>query len=279
VVTNVAHAAEVLGISQGAVRKRIERGQLNGRKIDGQWRVFLDATNTTETTRQDTTHATPPPEPSRDQAQTHHDTSRAPVVSATAQAQLDAFRDAILRPHLERIEELAKDVGRLTAERDQVRSQLDAAISDRDQATQRLASDRALIDMMAVEMTVPPAIKTNPQSVPKQIQTPAPSTEPKNQRSLLLYLGEMAAIVTVFAYVGLTMSELQNGAILSANRIKDAITAGVVISCAIGLLMGQLYRFFFGPPPTFRSILTDPFGRCDQSRQVSSNRPAESSDN
>jgi len=151
VVTTVAHAAEILGISQGAVRKRIERGQLNGRKVDGQWRIFLDASDTTDATRQEASHATEPetttttPDSSRDQAQTGHDTARTSVVSATAQAQLDAFRDAILRPHLERIEELAKDVGRLTAERD-------AIGRERDRLDSHLRTDRVLTDYVVTAL-------------------------------------------------------------------------------------------------------------------------------
>lgn len=37
----VAEAARALGISSGAVRKRIERGQLPAAKVDGFWRVDL----------------------------------------------------------------------------------------------------------------------------------------------------------------------------------------------------------------------------------------------
>src|SRR5215204_3572863 len=61
--TTVADAARVLGISEGAVRKRVERGKLSAERTpDGRLLVFLDAT-TTDATR-DTTHDRP--RPSRD---------------------------------------------------------------------------------------------------------------------------------------------------------------------------------------------------------------------
>jgi excisionase family DNA binding protein len=43
----VAEVAAALGLSAGAVRKRLERGQLAGHKVDGQWRVRLGATDAT----------------------------------------------------------------------------------------------------------------------------------------------------------------------------------------------------------------------------------------
>ena len=38
---DIAQAAAQLGISPGAVRKRIERGQLRGSKVSGRWEVVL----------------------------------------------------------------------------------------------------------------------------------------------------------------------------------------------------------------------------------------------
>jgi len=58
--TTVADAARILGISEGAVRKRVERGKLPAERTpDGRLLVFLDAT-TTDATR-DTTHDRPRP--------------------------------------------------------------------------------------------------------------------------------------------------------------------------------------------------------------------------
>src|SRR5215213_9336895 len=53
--TTVADAARVLGISEGAVRKRVERGKLSAERTpDGRLLVFLGATTTDAT--HDTTH-------------------------------------------------------------------------------------------------------------------------------------------------------------------------------------------------------------------------------
>jgi hypothetical protein len=56
---DIDKAATVLGISPGAVRKRIERRQLHARKVAGRWDVELDGDTTASTddatTRQDTT--------------------------------------------------------------------------------------------------------------------------------------------------------------------------------------------------------------------------------
>jgi len=118
VVLTVADAAALLGISAGAVRKRIERGQLAGRKVSGQWQVVVgagdetesDATSTTITTRPDATRrdATPPP-------------PLLPVaVSDAARAQLAAIRDEFVAPLVDRIGSLERENGRLEAEREQV---------------------------------------------------------------------------------------------------------------------------------------------------------------
>jgi len=121
-VVSVADAAHLLGLSTGAVRKRIERGQLAGRKVGGHWQVVLtgvDAvghvtTNATGATRRDTTDAT---ETRRDDA--------TPVVPPAAVAQLEAIRDQWLRPLVDRVEELSRENGRLEAERDQATRERD----------------------------------------------------------------------------------------------------------------------------------------------------------
>jgi excisionase family DNA binding protein len=60
--TTVAEAARLLSITEGAVRKRVERGKLAAeRTTDGRLVVYLDATTTTTTrdTTRDTTHDRP----------------------------------------------------------------------------------------------------------------------------------------------------------------------------------------------------------------------------
>ena len=102
-------AATLLGITPQAVRKRIAAGHLDAHKIDGAWQIkFERATDETDET------ATAQP--------------RAQPGSATSQliAQAEADRyAAIVAPHIARIEELSRQLGRLetqlaavTAERD-----------------------------------------------------------------------------------------------------------------------------------------------------------------
>jgi len=57
IVVDVATAARALGVSAGAVRKRLERGHLAGHKETGRWRVVLPAD---DATRHDATNATRP---------------------------------------------------------------------------------------------------------------------------------------------------------------------------------------------------------------------------
>src|SRR5436305_13055593 len=59
-ILTVDDAAVVLGITPGAVRKRIERGHLSARKHRGQWRVILHETDATRHDETDTTRQTRP---------------------------------------------------------------------------------------------------------------------------------------------------------------------------------------------------------------------------
>jgi len=119
VVLTVADAAQLLGISPGAVRKRIERGQLAGRKVSGQWRVTVGATDATE---YDATDATRP-----DTTQRNATAGLPPpvAVSDAARAQLAAIRDEWVAPLVDRIGALERENGRLEAERDQAARERD----------------------------------------------------------------------------------------------------------------------------------------------------------
>ncbi len=120
-VASVTEAARLLGLTEGAVRKRIERGQLRAAKVKNQWQITIgtddlaetalrdatrrdetghDTTDTTATTRQDTTGGTPS------------------MVAPAAVAQLEAIRDQWLQPLVDRIGTLEREAGRLQAERD-----------------------------------------------------------------------------------------------------------------------------------------------------------------
>jgi hypothetical protein len=69
----VQQAAEALGISEGAILKRISRGILPASKgDDGRWRVYLsDTTDTPQTGQPDTTPDTPDNTPTRTRPDKH----------------------------------------------------------------------------------------------------------------------------------------------------------------------------------------------------------------
>jgi hypothetical protein len=132
-VMSVAAASDALGITAGAVRKRIERGQLSGQKIGGTWRVLLNAT---EATRRDTT--------ARPDQTRHHDTTgddSTTDISPAARTQMAAIRDEWLLPLVDRIGELEREAGHLQAQRD-------VAQRERDDLADRLAEERGLADQL-----------------------------------------------------------------------------------------------------------------------------------
>jgi excisionase family DNA binding protein len=103
---SVEDAAEALGISPQAVRKRIARGTLPARRDGRGWRVVLDrAPGATGATATAQPRARPRPQPPH------------PAVSRQ-RAQLAAVVEPFTAPLVARIEALARDVGRLEAERD-----------------------------------------------------------------------------------------------------------------------------------------------------------------
>jgi excisionase family DNA binding protein len=103
VILTVDEAADLLGITPQAVRKRIKAGTLPARRDGRAWRVFLErATN--ETDARETAKHRPQPETK-------------PVAQPQAQ-QLAALVEPFTAPLVERIEELARENGRLQAERD-----------------------------------------------------------------------------------------------------------------------------------------------------------------
>jgi hypothetical protein len=116
--------AALHGLSVGAVRKRIQCGQLDAHKGgDHRWYV-LDTVARDETgqdTRQDATHDAP----------------SAVAVNASARAQLEAIRDEWLAPLVDRIGNLERENGRLEAERDELRRRAEAAEAERDELRQQ----------------------------------------------------------------------------------------------------------------------------------------------
>ncbi len=143
-VASVSEAARLLGISEGAVRKRIERGQLRAAKFKNQWQITIGSDDLAETALRDATRRD---ETGRDTTDTtdatgQDATRQAPGgVAPAAVAQLEAIRDQWLRPLVDRIGELEREAGRLQAERE-------AARRERDDLAARVADDRKLADQL-----------------------------------------------------------------------------------------------------------------------------------
>ncbi len=142
VVVSVADAATVLGISEGAVRKRIERGQLSGRKVSGQWQIILNETPTSHATGHDTTsdETRQHPEGARSHTTRRDATTTGgtnlPTVAPAAMAQLEAIRDEWLQPLIDQLKDQAEEIGRLKSERD-------AALKDAGDLNAEIAALRA----------------------------------------------------------------------------------------------------------------------------------------
>lgn len=116
-LVSVSDASELLGISTSGVRKRINRGSLPARKIDGQWKVVLDEEQIAKASAEQSAN-----------------------LAATRQ-QLGVIRDEWLQPLILRIGNQAEQIGRLEerirhlererneliAERNELRSLLESA--------------------------------------------------------------------------------------------------------------------------------------------------------
>jgi len=116
---SIAEAADHLGISENAVRQRIKRGTLPAAKVDGIWSVTI------------IDHAADrPPTSGRDHEAGYqnrppggYEPTSIPAVSPAARAQLAAIRDEFVQPLVEQIAAQAEQIGRLSAEVDQLRAQ------------------------------------------------------------------------------------------------------------------------------------------------------------
>ena len=112
IVLSVNDAAQAFGVSPGAIRKRIERGQLSGQKIRGQWQVVLDRLPGDETTNATTATDATRHKYDNTTRQTRPDTTTSQVVS---QSEADRYA-AIVAPFLDRLEAQAQRIGTLEAE-------------------------------------------------------------------------------------------------------------------------------------------------------------------
>ncbi len=120
-VVSVTEAARLLGISEGAVRKRLERGQLHAAKFKNQWQITVGTDDLVETALRDATRRDETGHDETGATDTTRPDATGPVsgaVAPAAVAQLEAIRDQWLRPLVDRIGELEREAGRLQAERD-----------------------------------------------------------------------------------------------------------------------------------------------------------------
>ena len=99
----VAEAAQILGLSAEAVRSRLQRGTLNGTKVDGTVYVLLDAAQTRPNTDESTAQTN---------AQTRLDADQTAMHITSLQEQIEWLRreverkDTLLMTLMQRIPEL-----------------------------------------------------------------------------------------------------------------------------------------------------------------------------
>ena len=139
---SIADAARHLAISENAVRQRIKRGTLAAVKVDGVWRVTIDETDLVgdhevdyqadQESRPSADHETG----YKERPPADYETTSQPAVSVSARAQLSALVEEMLAPiiaqHEEQTAQLARQLGRTEAERDQARQETSAARLERD---------------------------------------------------------------------------------------------------------------------------------------------------
>ena len=119
----IARAAQRLGVSENAVRQRIKRGTIAAAKVDGVWRVTLPEPGFDQEADLSADHQG---NREADRYADQEATTRVPMVSDAARAQLAAIRDEFVAPLVDRIGSLERENGRLEAERDQAARERDA---------------------------------------------------------------------------------------------------------------------------------------------------------
>lgn len=144
----VPQVARLLGISERAVRKRIDTGTLAAERDGRRWLVCLVAEPEPEPRG---TTPEPNPEPNGTDAEPIEADYR-PVPGA-ARAQLEAIRDEWLLPLVDRMAALEREAGMLTAERDAARHRAETAEAERDALTARLVALEAAGRATAADAT------------------------------------------------------------------------------------------------------------------------------
>ena len=110
-------AAQALGISERAVRKRIAAGTLRAEPFGRSYRVWLPQDAPPGSEPGPAPGPVPVPEPGPEPLEAEY-RARAVTVSPAAYAQVEAIRDQWLAPLVAQITEQAGRIGRLESERD-----------------------------------------------------------------------------------------------------------------------------------------------------------------
>ena len=133
---DVATAARRLGITEDAVRKRIHRGKLTAVKVENQWRVVVD---TTETGQDGTGPHDKTGQDSEPIETPYRMTEERSIVTDIGQRQLEILRDTLLAPLIEDNRVLRTENGDLREELGKIKSGRDAlqVEIERLQATQQ----------------------------------------------------------------------------------------------------------------------------------------------
>ena len=121
----VSEAAEIMGITPGALRKRIQRGTVDATKVDGQWYVYV--------------------EESIGEKLQQEETVTDDVALVLAQQQMEVFRETFVTPLVEAIRELENENGRLESDNKHLESdnkhledRADQLIKENDELHQRI---------------------------------------------------------------------------------------------------------------------------------------------
>jgi hypothetical protein len=123
----IAEAARRLGVSENAVRQRIKRGAVAAWKVDGVWRVMLAEVG--ESSDHHTDYQRDQEDDHQGRPSGNQEPTMTSAVSLAARAQLSAIVEEMLAPlvaqHEARTAGLARQIGRLEAERDALWSRLE----------------------------------------------------------------------------------------------------------------------------------------------------------
>ena len=154
---SVPAVARMLGISERAIRGRIERGSLTAELTDGQWRIPISALPKNND-KGGTLGGTPRgmSDDAGGMGGTSDEMDTASLIDARQQAQADAVLQRVLAPFIEQLTATNQELGQVRAERD-------AAIAERDRL-------QAAYD--AAEASIRRNVPQNTEVRPEKLESP-----------------------------------------------------------------------------------------------------------